>query len=217
MGEFPTKTPGQPKKGSPDTTFDNSHEKIYERFSEGASCITIAREFNVSRQAAHLWKKSWLAWLEFTDEPRAIRILKKQAEHEVRYNTKTVVLKEAHIKKAVSRKAMEIDKLRLRGLDLSNRILDRMEMLIDKEKSVGGLAKALAAILPYVATKQDGDSDKGLTPDEKRMAFVKNVMNVYNINVKENKEDDEYDELQTINIDEDESIEDDYSNGDPEE
>lgn len=191
MDNLPRKTFGKPRKDTPDKTFNNSYQDIYSRFSEGVSCIKIAEEFNVTRQAAHRWKRAWMAWLEFSDEPAAITTLKKHVEKEVRYNNASTVLKEASLKKSISRKTMEIDKLRLRGLDLSNKILDRMEVLIGKEKSVGGLAKALSAILPYVATKQDGDSDKGLTPDEKRMAFVKNVMNVYNININDKKEDDE--------------------------
>lgn len=217
MDNLPRKPIGQPRKNTNDTTFNNSYEKIYARFSEGVSCAKVAEEFNVSRQAAHLWRKSWFAWLEFTEEPPIIKKIKKEAEKEVKANTINRVLKESSMRKAVSRKTAEIDKLRLRGLNLSNKILDRMEEIVDEEKSMGGLAKALAAILPYVATKQDGDSDKGLTPDEKRMAFVKNVMNVYNINVKSEDADDDENELQTINIDDYESIEDDYSDWDPEE
>lgn len=204
MDNLPRKTFGQPRKNTSDRTFHNSYQEIYARFSEGKSCIKVAEEFNVSRQAAHRWRRAWFAWLEFSDEPALISRIKKQTEMDVRANTINKVMKESSLNKAISRKTAEIDKLRLRGLNISNRILDRMELLIDKEKSVGGLAKALSAILPYVATKQDGDSDKGLTPDEKRMAFVKNVMNIYNINVN-NKEND------------DESTEDDYTDWDPEE
>jgi hypothetical protein len=202
MALIPRKSAGRPDKMTADRTFNNSYEEIYQDFANGERTIVIAEKYNVSRQAAHLWKRSWLAFMEFDDEPPKITAMKKKAETEVLYKYSTNVIKEEHLKKAISRKSMDIDKLRIRGLGITNKILDKMETLIDKEKSIGGLAKALAAILPYVATKQDGDSDKGLTPDEKRMAFVKNVMNVYNINVKQEK---------------DESTEDDFTDWDPEE
>ena len=166
-------------------SFNKCYPEIYEAFNERRSVVSIAAEFGVSRQAAHLWKKSWLTWLEFNEEPPAIKELKAEATKKVLQSTQHIVLKEKQMKVVISRKHTEIDNLRLRFLDIANASLDQIETLIQKEKSVGNLAKLLGAVLPYVATKQDGNSDRGLSPDEKRTAFIQNVMNIYNINQKQ--------------------------------
>jgi len=181
--DTPRRLVGKPGSGETSaTTFNNYHEEIYRAFSDGHTCIEVANIFKVSRQAAHLWHKSWLAWIDFSDEPPVIKQMKEESTKVItKYNTSQVVLKEKQMKSAIARSHTEVDKLRLRFLDIASASIDRIEELIQKEKSVGSLAKVLGAILPYVATKQDGDSNKGLTPDEKRTAFIQNVMNVYNI------------------------------------
>jgi hypothetical protein len=187
-GEY-TKPHGRPRvTNNPEDTFNNSYLSIYEDFRNDMTVIAIAQKYNVSRQTAHLWKKSWLAWIDFSDEPPVIKQMKLEAT-KVITSTKTGVVHEKHIKTAISRSHTEVDKLRLRFMDIANTSLDRIEQLIAKEKSVGNLAKLLGAVLPYVATKQDGDSNKGMTPDEKRTAFIQNKMNVYNISTQKSIDD----------------------------
>lgn len=186
----PKRQVGRPGSGETSaTTFNNYHEEIYKAFRDGHTCIQVSQLFKVSRQAAHLWHKSWLAWIDFADEPPVIKQMKAEAEKLVHTNTAQSVIKEKQVKMMVSRSHTEVDKLRLRFMDIANTSLDRIEQLIAKEKSVGNLAKLLGAVLPYVATKQDGDSGKGLTPDEKRTAFIQNVMNVYNISTQKQLND----------------------------
>lgn len=182
LDDLPRKGIGAPKlRNSQTVCFNNNYQEIYEDFRNGMPCIQVSQKYNVSRQAAHLWHKSWLAWIDFADEPPVIKQMKAEAEKLIKVNTAQSVIKEKQVKMMVSRSHTEVDKLRLRFMDIANLSLDRIEDLIAEEKSVGSLAKLLGAVLPYVATKQDGDSGKGLTPDEKRTAFIQNVMNVYNI------------------------------------
>lgn len=188
--DTPRRQVGRPGSGETSaTTFNNYHEEIYKAFKNGRTCIQVAQLFKVSRQAAHIWHKSWLAWIDFADEPPIIKEMKREAEKIVKINTQQSVMKEKHIKAMVTRSHTEVDKLRLRFMDIANASLDRIEELIAQEKGVGNLAKLLGAVLPYVATKQDGDSGKGLTPDEKRTAFIQNVMNVYNISTQKQIQD----------------------------
>lgn len=190
LDDLPRKGIGAPKlRNSQTVCFNNNYQEIYEDFRKGMPCIQVSQKYNVSRQAAHLWHKSWLAFIDFSDEPPVIKQMKAEAEKLIRTNTSTSVVQERRVKAIVSRSHTEVDKLRLRFMDIANTSLDRIEQLIAKEKSVGNLAKLLGAVLPYVATKQDGDSNKGLTPDEKRTAFIQNVMNVYNISTQKQIED----------------------------
>ncbi len=201
---------GRPSKEEEyDTTFQNSYELIFEAFANKYGARRMAEMFNVSLSAVYKWKKTWLAWMDFAEEPPAITRMKEIAKKETVFNQRGQIIKQEHMQRAVSKKSAQIDALRMRSLGISNKILDRIEILISKEKSVGSLAKVLSALLPYVATKQSGDSDKGLTPDEKRIAFIQNVMNVYQIHNSENTNNQ--------NQLEDESDEDDYTDWDPEE
>lgn len=190
LDDLPRKGIGAPKlRNSQTVCFNNNYQEIYEDFRNGMPCIQVSQKYNVSRQAAHLWHKSWLAWIDFADEPPVIKQMKEEATKLIKVNTAQSVVQEKHIKAMVTRSHTEVDKLRLRFMDIANTSLDRIEQLIAKEKSVGNLAKLLGAVLPYVATKQDGDSGKGLTPDEKRTAFIQNVMNVYNISTQKQIQD----------------------------
>jgi len=186
----PKRLVGKPGSGETSaTTFNNYYEEIYRAFSDGHTCIEVANLFRVSRQAAHIWHKSWLAWIDFSDEPPVIKQMKEESTKVIKYNSSSVVLKEKQMKSAIARSHTGVDNLRLRFLDIASASIERIGELIGEEKSVANLAKVLGALMPYVATKQDGDSNKGLTPDEKRTAFIQNVMNVYNISTQKQETD----------------------------
>lgn len=168
--------------------FELNREEICQMYREGYTVATVAGRFSVSHRTANRWKEQYrtLAMFDLEQEPETVRRLKEAAvakagqvyEKLRKYDEK----KQKQLMAAVTAKALyKVDDMREKGLDLIFKAMDKAEVLIEKTKDLGTVARLMSAILPYVAahkgTEQKQRREPGL--EERRALFVQNILNVY--------------------------------------
>jgi hypothetical protein len=209
------------------TLFKRIGNAVFQDLDEGVTVTAIAKKYGTDRSNIHYIKRYWLAAMDFGgEEPVALARLKDivrekaavQREANKGPREKNLTIYGAAKEHAVSmterelrRQISTIDGIRVQGVGIVKKAFDRIEVLIDQEKSISSLAKVLSAVLPYVATKiEHDDPDKGESVESRRTKFIQNVVNVYNTGSAAKNPN-------TLNIIQDDTDEDDDPEGDPEE
>ena len=162
------------------TTFREQHESVFADFAEGLSPRVVSEKYGVSYQIGCMWRRHWLAIIDFTDDPPKIVAMKKEAATQIGSHTATGIIDSKYKRQAFALRVADINAMRLKGLNIIDLGMDRILELIAKEKSVKSIASVLSAILPYVAVRRDAMGDRGTPLDVKKATFIQNVMNVYN-------------------------------------
>jgi len=189
---------GVKKRGfGPHTIFEINHGAIFNMFNEGYNNVQVAEQMGVTKQAAGHWHQHWRAAKDFMDDPPAIKAMKKQVEITVRRQSANDIIETHSQKMSLAKQVSNIDMLREKGLTIIEAAMERVLDLVAKEKSIKSLASLIASVAPYSLTRKNADLEKELSIGDRRMAFVQNVMNVYNNNIKlpehETDEDDQLD------------------------
>ncbi len=164
--------------------------EIFGSFEDGKGATDMSRAYKVSRQTAFKWKREWLAARDFLEaEPDLIREMKMDAMRVVKAKKilpAQVILDSKPMtndhrdKLAKAQANTAIDKMRSKGLTIIHLAMDRIELLIDKEKNIKSLAAIISAVAPYVATRKDIGSEMEKPMSERRVEYIQNVMNIYN-------------------------------------
>ena len=161
-------------------TFRENHENIFKDFADGFTAREVCVKYGVSYQIGCLWKRHWLAAMDFVDEPLKIIEMKAEIAKRIGSRTTSGIIDSGKKRQAFSIKVADINAMRLKGLNIIDMGMDRIMELIATEKTVNGIASVIKALLPYVAVPMSDMSSKGTPLDVKKATFIQNVMNVYN-------------------------------------
>jgi len=177
---------GVKKRGfGPHTIFEANHEAIFAMFNDGYNDVHVAERMGVTKQAVGHWHKHWRAARDFMDDPPAIAKMKKQIEINVKRQSARDIIETHSQRMTLAKQVSNVDMLREKGLTIIEAAMERVLELVAKEKSIKSLASLIASVAPYSLTRKDANIDKELSIGDRRLAFVQNVMNVYNNNTQQ--------------------------------